>query len=217
MRGNQPSFLQRVLSVQLPLGLTISPLLQFLILLTGDGIFASVQLVTTTKGHSGERFDRFGPVPQARCLPWIIICWLLCISLDVQAGPLITTESPIGFFTYVATRLLQSQLGISLNHIQLYPTNQYTPSVHRLLQVTANLYDAITNRADTGYPYLPSVFRPVFASQLGGGGNQIYISGYQEVPAADTLNLAFNPTPPHDLSDPNDRAVAPLDMVYGIP
>ena len=119
MRGNQPSFLQRVLSVQLPLGLAISPLLQFLILLTGDGIFASVQLVTTTKGHSGERFDRFGPVPQARCLPWIIICWLLCISLDVQAGPLITTESPIGFFTNVATRLLQSQLGISLNHIQI--------------------------------------------------------------------------------------------------
>src|ERR1035438_2388176 len=173
--------------------------------------------MTGTYGHLRERLGRLGPAPAVRYLLWIALCWLTFAAIGVQAVPLVTTESPIGFFTNVAARLLQSQLGVSLNHIQVYPTNQYTPSVHRLLQVTANLYDAITNRADTGYPYLPSVFRPVFTSQLGGVGNQIYISGYQEVTAADTPNLVFNPTPPHDLSDPNDRVVKPLDMIYGIP
>ena len=139
-------------------------------------------------------------------------------GIDVQARPLVNTDTPIGFFTNVASRLLQSQLGLSLSHIQVYPTNQYTPSVHRLLQVTANLYDATTNRTVTGYPYLPSVFQPIFAGQNGQSGDQmIYISGYREVTAADTLALVFNPTPPHDLSDPNDRMVKPLDMVYGIP
>jgi hypothetical protein len=66
-------------------------------------------------------------------------CWLCFTSFLAQADPLVSTDSPIGFFTNVANRLLQSQLGLSLNHIQVFPTNQYTPSVHRLLQVTANL------------------------------------------------------------------------------
>ena len=173
--------------------------------------------MTGTRGHLRERLGRLQPAPAVRCLLWIAFCWLTFAPIDGQAVPLVTTESPIGFFTNVAARLLQSQLGVSLNHIQVYPTNQYTPSVHRHLQVTANLYDAITNRADTGYPYLPSVFRPVFTGSNGQAGNEIYISGYLEVTAADTLNLVFNPTPPHDLSDPNDRAVKALDMVYGIP
>ena len=84
------------------------------------------------------------------------------------------------------------------------------------------MYDATTNRTDlTKYPYLPTIFRPVFSSPAaggrGGGSSQISIVGYQEVTAADTRNLVYNPTPPHDLSDPSDRTVKPLDMVYGIP
>ena len=174
--------------------------------------------MTTTRGHSGEGLGRFGSASHAGCLLWIILGWLAFTGIEVQAGPLVTTDSPIGFFTNVASRLLQSQLGVSLNHIQIYPTNQYTPSVHRLLQVTANLYDAATNRTTTGYPYLPSVFRPVFAGQIGPGGSQVYISGYSEVTAADTPNLAFN-WMCRDLSDPNDRAnfKPGTDMVYGIP
>jgi hypothetical protein len=169
--------------------------------------------VTKTRGHSGERFDRFGPAPHACCLPWIIIGWLLCISLDAHAGPLVTTESPIGFFTNVATRLLQSQLGMSLNHIQLYPTNQYTPSVHRLLQVTANVYDSLTNRPTTGYPYLPSVFRPVFARSSPRLGLQIYICGFEEVTNTSVLSERMV-----DLNDPNALAqLKPYDMIWGIP
>jgi hypothetical protein len=50
----------------------------------------------------------------------------------------------------------------------------------------------------------------------GGGSGQISIVGYQEVTSADTPILV-GATFPHDLSDPADRTVKPLDMVYGIP
>ena len=130
-------------------------------------------------------------------------------GIDGQAGPLVTTDSPLGFFTNVATRLLQSQLGLSLNHLQLYPTNQYTPSVHRFLQVTANLYDAMTNRTITGYPYLPSVFRPLFTNDSGA----ICITGYAEVTDTSVLNATMR-----DLQLAGDRAaLQPTDMVYGVP
>jgi len=136
-------------------------------------------------------------------------CWLSVTCLTVHADPLVTTDSPIGFFTNVAARLLQSQLKLSLNRIQLYPTNQYTPSVHRLLQVTANLYDALTNRTITDYPYVPSVFRPVFIND----GGAIYISGYAEETGTTLLNA-----PVRDLQLAADReALQPTDMVYGVP
>ncbi len=105
-------------------------------------------------------------------------------------------------------------------HIPIWPTNFYTPSVHRILQLAANMYDATTNRfvIPTATNGFPTVFRPIFspgpAGGGKGGGNQICIIGYQEV--TDTT-LAFTSVLPHDLSDPNDLAVKPTDMVYGIP
>jgi hypothetical protein len=138
-------------------------------------------------------------------------CCFCVTGLAVHAGPVVGTESPIGFFTNVANRLLQSQLNLSLNRIQLYPTNQYTPSVHRLLQVSASLYDALTNRTITGYPYLPSVFRPVFTNDSGA----VYITGYVE--ETSTRFLAGN-VPWRDLQLAADRAaLQPADMVYGVP
>jgi hypothetical protein len=142
-------------------------------------------------------------------LLWALGCWLCLTGLAAHAGPLVSTQSPIGFFTNVANRLLQSQLNLSLNHIQLYPTNQYTPSVHRLLQVTANVYDALTNRTITDYPYLPSVFRPVFTNDSG----TLYITGYTEETSSAVLIA-----PLRDLDLPEDRsALRPTDMVYGVP
>ncbi|MCX6926760.1 MAG: hypothetical protein NT154_26680 [Verrucomicrobia bacterium] len=136
-------------------------------------------------------------------------CWLCVPGLAVHADPLVTTDSPIGFFTNVAARLLQSHLNLSLNRIQLYPTNQYTPSVHRLLQVTANLYDALTNRTITDYPYVPSVFRPMFTND----GGAIYISGYEE-----ETGTALLSAPARDLQLAEDRAaLRPGDMVCGVP
>ncbi|HKW28364.1 MAG TPA: hypothetical protein VJT54_03445, partial [Verrucomicrobiae bacterium] len=48
------------------------------------------------------------------------------------------TACPLGFFTNVASRLLSARMNVDLTRIQIYPTNQYTPAVHRLLQVAAN-------------------------------------------------------------------------------
>ena len=98
---------------------------------------------------------------------------------------------------------------MDLHRIQLYPGNQYTPAVHRLLQVTANVYDATTNRTDTGYPYLPTVFRPQFTNDNGA----IFITGYVEETGTDLLNRPYR-----DLSNPADlAALQPDDNVYGIP
>ncbi len=118
------------------------------------------------------------------------------------------------FFTNAANRLLANAgYGFTTANIQLWPTNQYTPSVHRLLQLAANLYDASANRTNTPYPYLPSVFRPLFLSA--NGGNQVYISGYIE--ETGTRFLAGN-MPWRDLQLAGDRAaLQPADMAYGVP
>src|SRR5579862_2680952 len=106
----------------------------------------------------------------SRCVvPFISTAFVIGMALHpvmTKGGALITDLSPTGFFTNVATRLLSSELNqynLSLTNIPVYPTNEYTPAVHRLLQVTANLYECITNRT-LGLipedPYCPSVFRP---------------------------------------------------------
>ena len=64
--------------------------------------------------------------------------------------------------------------------IQLFPVNAYTPEVHRLLQVAANIYDATTNRLV--YPHPPTVMRPVFRKYANPGSDAgVYISRYTEV------------------------------------
>ena len=82
--------------------------------------------------------------------------------------------------------------------------------------MTANLYDATTNRQDTDYPYLPSVFRPVFANQTSGRDLGVFIIGYEEV-----TNTSVLAQPMVDLGDPNSRqTLGSLDdqhMVYNIP
>ncbi len=54
-------------------------------------------------------------------------------------------------------------------------SNEYTAPVHRVLQLSANIYDNMTNRGGN-YPYLPSIFRPVFAATA----TNVYITGWLE-------------------------------------
>jgi type II secretory pathway pseudopilin PulG len=152
---------------------------------------------------------------------------------------------PVQFFTNAAVRLLANAgytVGIGPNpnldpnnliysnangslqlHIQIWPTNYYTPSVHRLLQLAANIYDATTNSVDPAYPYpyLPSVFHPIFTNATKSIFGPIYIVGYQEAVNASMAGLGPGPTPVmRDLSSPRDRALLgqnPNDMVYGVP
>ncbi len=153
------------------------------------------------------------------------------------------------FFTNAAARMLADAGygtnivdfagGIPRVHIQVYPNNYYTPSVHRYLQLAANIYDANVNlRTNINMTGLtngngfPSVFRPLYVDEFGAksGSNRVWIVGYREVGeltnAADQLLISTNtlvPFPPnparffHDLDDPLDRPVKPQDMVYGVP
>lgn len=116
--------------------------------------------------------------PKARCF-WrngALGAWYLFIfafmTARVNAGPRFDTSAPISYFTNVASRLLATELNVNMGWIQIYPTNQYTPAVHRLLQVTANILDAQNTN------FYPSVFRPLFAKDASG---DIFICGYQQV------------------------------------
>jgi hypothetical protein len=145
-------------------------------------------------------------------IAWNVLLGLSVIAVavfhPVRAGAELTTADPLGFFTNLSSRLLQSEVGLSLNRIQIYPTNQYSPAVHRLLQVTANILDATTNRFNTNYPRLPSVFRPLFTND----NDRIYICGYEEENGLGYTNAW------RDLNDPAARgALQARDYVYGIP
>src|SRR5438552_7895680 len=90
------------------------------------------------------------PPPNPFLLSFRVGVWLAAVLFFAVSSPAAVTirlDSPTDFFTNVAARLLRSELNLDLNQLQVYPTNQYTPSVHRLLQVTANLYDSTTNRS----------------------------------------------------------------------
>jgi hypothetical protein len=115
------------------------------------------------------------------------------------------TASPIDFFTKVASRTLSKELNLDLNRIQIYPTNQYTPAVQRLLQVAANVYDATTTN------FFPTVFRPIFAND----GTNIFITGYEQV-------VSVTNSTDSQLGLPVDIASLPVGIstnfnVYGIP
>src|SRR5882724_10838512 len=121
--------------------------------------------------------------------------------------------------------------GIPRVHIQIYPTNYYTPSVHRYLQLAANIYDASTNRTanvanNTNGLGFPSVFRPVFFDEQSTTGpnitNRVWITGYEEVTNYDATIVGTNVAtmvPFHDLeNDPaSRRPVQARHMVYGVP
>jgi hypothetical protein len=141
--------------------------------------------------------------------------------------------TPTGFFTNAAARLLlnsgyspdgadgRTNARVNVSHIQIWPTNYYTASIHRLLQVAANLYDASSTRTfnlageTNGFP---TVFRPHFThlGSKGGGLEEIYISGWTEVTniadVISTNNVMI------DLTDSNSRdRLKANDMVYGVP
>jgi hypothetical protein len=145
-------------------------------------------------------------------------------DLDVDGRASATNFVPwlptgIDFFTNAAARLLAGAgFTFGITNIQLYPTNCYTPSVHRLLQLAANMFDATTNRlygSGTNNPGMPSVFRPIFGKSISGTETVISIVGYDPVIDA---SLIAPSTIKRDLHLKSDRdALQPLDLVYGVP
>lgn len=139
---------------------------------------------------------------------WVMLATAMGIAHGLAQRSL-PVDNPTVFFTTVAARLLKAELGSDLSRLQLYPTNEYTAAVHRLLQLSANIYDSTTNRTLTAYPYVPSVFRPLFTND----GGAIYIRGYVEETGTNLLSA-----PMRDLGSAADRDILrSTDMVKGVP
>jgi len=107
---------------------------------------------------------------------------------------------------------------ITTTNIPVWPTNFYTPAVHRVLQMAANMFEVTTNG------FYPCIYRPLFTR----AGTNIYISGYEVVNGPDNLPTApafYDPSfptgLPRDLNIQADRnlvgAVPTSLNFYGVP
>lgn len=134
--------------------------------------------------------------------------------------------TPLDFFTNAADRLLSrySQDWIDTDvtyYTNFFGTNQafglsripvlvsnrfvYTSSIHRLLQVAANIADT---RTETLWP---SVFRPIFTRDNDG----LYIVGFEQAPTNATVNAYLTPSPTNAASVANGTGLRV--NVYGVP
>jgi hypothetical protein len=130
---------------------------------------------------------------------------------------LVKTNSSIYYFEGWA---VPTNFMLSAANIPIYPTNFYSSTVHRVLQMAANLYDSTTNDTRggvTNYGF-PSVFMPI----LKGDGNNVAIVGYRSADNQDVQNLlSANPTV-QKLLTPTDRIFDPNSeshkrrAVYGV-
>jgi len=145
-----------------------------------------------------------------------VIVALSAFVATATAAPIFNTENPVVFFTNIASRLLSSEMNLDLTQIEIYPANQYTPAVHRLLQVSANIYEATTTN------FYPTVFRPLFGKDAAG---DVFITGYTNLNSDSGLDTVSGPDD-LQLSTPFDVAaisalsgtnVSPNVNIYGVP
>lgn len=130
---------------------------------------------------------------------------------------------PLDFFLQAADRLLRSNTlewrnrdlpaflatfgtnqPFSVSNIPVLISNRlvYTPAVHRLLQLAANLWDIqTTNR-------LPTVFRPLFTRR----GTDVFITGYEQV-VGDATPYLLQPVEAQLVGNGTDMRI----NVYGVP
>jgi hypothetical protein len=151
-------------------------------------------------------------------------------NLEPYTADQFTNWTAETFFHTVADKLLQqyrftinnnANFPLSVTNLPVYPTNYYTPAVHRILQMTMNIFEATTtNHPATGpdpYPYYPTALKPVFTNE--NGGNVVKIMGYVRVPRDNwAITNALNWK---DLSNATHRAslngTSTNLFVYGVP
>lgn len=152
---------------------------------------------------------------------------------------------PSDFFAITANALLANAgfTNLTVTNLIIYPFNFYTPAVHRLLQLAANIYDAsgATNRALAVNPQysFPTVFRPIFRRVTTPTNTLVEIVGYREVVNANIANGRLapimveldNPTSPvggpnkipdisvrwnpNDINDKNEPMVSGIPLIIG--
>ena len=167
--------------------------------------------------------------------------WLWLVS-PAAAAPAFDTTTPASFFTNVANQVLRSQtagwaaqnfagytntygvtttgpFGITNIPVWVNGSFVYSPAIQRLLQVTANIYDATSTN-----PY-PSVFRPGFYRDPATGN--VFINGYQLVPSvsglgdpalASPVGIAALVSGNLPVTAPNGQTLALNNVnIYGVP
>ncbi len=139
--------------------------------------------------------------------------------------------TPLRFFTNAANRLLtnytaswlaantnlylatyNANVAFGVTNIPVLVSNKfvYTPAVHRLLQLAANIFDASTNY------FYPSVFRPTFRVIDQGGVINVFINGFVQVTG---VNGPTDPQlfPPANVTDLVASPATIITNVYGVP
>lgn len=118
-------------------------------------------------------------------LAWTVILLSLGFLVLRPARAAVPLNPPETFFTNIADRLLQQQLGLRLSEVQIAPSNQYDAAVHRIFQVTANIYDVTTTNA------FPTVFRPLFETR----SNGVFLAGFTNDASVSTLPVWLESNP----------------------
>lgn len=134
---------------------------------------------------------------------WLAAGLVLLVGLTASALPAFDTTTPASFFTNVADRVIQAETAnwcaenyanytntfgatvtnaFGVGNIPVYIDGRfvYAPSIQRLLQVTANIFEAMSTN-----PY-PAVYRPIF--YLDPDTGNVFINGYQRVPPVNGIN-----------------------------
>jgi hypothetical protein len=138
--------------------------------------------------------------------------WATCYNTNNNGTPV-----PVLNTNFVATFNVTNAFGVT--DIPVLVSNQfvYTPAVNRLLQLSANIYDATTTN------YYPDIFRPLFTVIQENGYTDVYISGYTNQPSLITQASQMVPGANGDVLDPPvEIASLPLGSnilanVYGVP
>jgi hypothetical protein len=126
-----------------------------------------------SKTQNQHRFAR-----QAKLLA---VCVIALFAMRAPLFGAIFIPAGVGF-TSIADRLLEQQLGLRLTQIQIAPTNQYDTAVHRIFQVTANLFST---------EVFPTVFRPVFETR----SNGVFLAAFTNDNRVSTLQGWLNANP----------------------
>lgn len=85
-------------------------------------------------------------------------------------------------FPFITNQALRAAFPDTVLAIEVAPTNDYGPAVHRIFQVAANIFDATrTNR-------FPSVFRPLFTRVNLGGVDRVFLTGFTNDNRRSTLD-----------------------------
>jgi hypothetical protein len=130
-------------------------------------------------------------------------------------------------FNFVNSDQWTNYPAFGIGNIPVWVNNRfvYSPAVNRLLQLAANIYDAVyyaSNFVAAGgsYPgaYLPSVFRPFFNKVVTLTTTNVYICGFNEVININQADLPLSV--PYNLANPGDFAklvTTNYINVFGVP